>query len=267
MTQAIPQPDPSATESRSSLGVDASSTPNRLGRLLNDNWRFKFAEVVLVFVVAATTIVVGQPLAGEGPIASQIPVILANALMLLTVWIGLRVRGQRLSHFGFNIGLPSPKRSLVLIGKSLLTLLFALTAFVFGAILMANIVGIPQAADMSEYNPMAGNLKLLLLSLPAVWFFASFGEEVIYRGFLIVRTSELATSVRPWFSILLAALCFGVAHYSWGLAGIVQTTFMGLALGYAYMKVGRNLWVTVLAHGVMDTVLFLQMYLQVPKNL
>jgi len=36
---------------------------------------------------------------------------------------------------------------------------------------------------------------------------------------------------------------------------------MGFALGAAYLKLGRNLWVTVFAHAFLDTALFVQMYL------
>ncbi len=36
---------------------------------------------------------------------------------------------------------------------------------------------------------------------------------------------------------------------------------MGLALGMSYLLVKRNLWVTILAHAYMDTILMLQMYL------
>jgi membrane protease YdiL (CAAX protease family) len=36
---------------------------------------------------------------------------------------------------------------------------------------------------------------------------------------------------------------------------------MGLALGVSYLVVGRNLWVTILAHAYMDTILMVQMYL------
>ncbi len=42
---------------------------------------------------------------------------------------------------------------------------------------------------------------------------------------------------------------------------MVETGFMGLALGMSYLMVKRNLWVTILAHAVMDTILMLQMYL------
>ena len=45
----------------------------------------------------------------------------------------------------------------------------------------------------------------------------------------------------------------------------MQTGFIGLALGVSYLAVGRNLWVTILAHGYMDTLLMLQMYFGASK--
>ena len=35
---------------------------------------------------------------------------------------------------------------------------------------------------------------------------------------------------------------------------------MGVALGASYLAVKRNLWVIILAHAYMDTILVLQMY-------
>ena len=43
--------------------------------------------------------------------------------------------------------------------------------------------------------------------------------------------------------------------------GIVQTGFMGLALGICYVKLKRKLWALILAHAYMDTVLMVQLYL------
>ena len=42
--------------------------------------------------------------------------------------------------------------------------------------------------------------------------------------------------------------------------GIGQTGFMGLALGVSYLVVGQILWVLILAHAYMDTILMVQMY-------
>lgn len=238
------------------------TSPTRLGRLLLDHQWARVGEIGVVAAGAALAFAGGALLHVEGPILGQIPVILANAAMLAIVWLGTRARGQRLGHFGLAFGRPTLRQVLRVLGQALLVLVFAVIAFVAGAILMANLTAQPQQADMSQYNSLAGNLPLLLVSLPTVWFFASFGEELIYRGFLIVRISEFDNRVSPWMAVLASALLFGVAHYTWGLPGMVQTGFMGAALGASYLRFGRNLWITVLAHGVMDTVLFIQMYSQ-----
>ncbi|MCH9646835.1 MAG: CPBP family intramembrane metalloprotease [Deltaproteobacteria bacterium] len=239
-----------------------NAAPSAVGLLLMSSQWARWGEIGAVFGAAILALFLGKGLAGEGPITSQIPVLLANALMLFAVWLGLRVRGQRLDHFGFAFRSSTWRRSLWVGGQSILTFVAAIAAFVVGAVIMANLMSQPQQADMSGYNAMAGNLPLLLVSLPTVWFFASFGEEVIYRGFLVTRISELGSWSKPWIAVAASAVLFGVAHFSWGLAGMVQTTCMGLALAVAYLVVGRNLWVTILAHGAMDTILFLQMYLQ-----
>ena len=104
---------------------------------------------------------------------------------------------------------------------------------------------------------------MLIATLGVVYVTASFSEEVIYRAFLMNRIAELGGSKRvSWiFAIVISSIAFGLAHYSWGPAGMVQTTFMGLALGTAYFVFGRRLWVVILAHGYMDTILLVQVYL------
>jgi len=42
---------------------------------------------------------------------------------------------------------------------------------------------------------------------------------------------------------------------------MVQTGFMGLALGICYIKLKRRLWILILAHAYMDTILMIQMYM------
>ena len=100
------------------------------------------------------------------------------------------------------------------------------------------------------------------LVLAAVYLASSFGEEVTYRGFLITRIAELGSGGKgAWrLGVLASSIAFGLIHFAWGPAGMVQTGFMGLALGVSYLAVGRRLWVLVLAHAYMDTILLLQVY-------
>jgi len=38
-------------------------------------------------------------------------------------------------------------------------------------------------------------------------------------------------------AVLISAILFGLAHFEWGLMGMVQTGFMGLARGISFLFV------------------------------
>jgi len=61
--------------------------------------------------------------------------------------------------------------------------------------------------------------------------------------------------------VLISSLIFGLAHFGWGLTGMVQTTFMGLALAVSFVLFKRNLWVLVAAHAYMDSALIWPLFL------
>jgi membrane protease YdiL (CAAX protease family) len=128
---------------------------------------------------------------------------------------------------------------------------------------MANITGIPESANMSSYDYLKNNMGMFILTLAGVYIVSSFGEEVIYRAFLINRISQIGfnTNTGRIFAILISSVVFGLVHYEWGLMGMVQTGFMGLALGISYIKLKKRLWILILAHAYMDTILMVQMYL------
>lgn len=140
--------------------------------------------------------------------------------------------------------------------------MLAMIAFALGSVIMAPFTGIPESADMSNYAYLQNNIPMLLLTLLGVYIVSSFGEEVIYRAFLINRISEMGFSDK-WknrIAVILSAIIFGLIHYEWGPMGMVQTGYMGLVLGYFYIRYDRKIWILVLAHAYMDTILMVQMY-------
>ena len=233
-----------------------------LGRALLTNKLAQVGELVVVFVVAFAVIMGAGPLVEDNPVARQGVVWVANVLMLVTVWLGLRLRGQSWEHFGLSLRLGSRRTIVRTVMLSFVVFAAGVAAFVVGAVVMANIVGKPESADMSGYDYLRGNLPMAMLALVAVYIVSSFGEEVIYRAFLINRIAELGSGGRAaWrLAVVIGSVVFGLAHFDWGLVGMVQTGFLGLALSVAYLIVRRNLWVTILAHVYMDTILILQMY-------
>ncbi len=237
------------------MSTVSPARPNRVAMNL--------AEFAIVAILAIVTIAAGWKIAGDGTLARQLVVWVANVTMLATIWLGLRLRNQAWAHFGLEFRRVNGRTVMRAVARSIVVFLAALVAFVAGAVAMAMIVGRPTPADMSSYEYLQGNLPMLLLALAGVYVVSSFGEEAIYRGFLMTRIAEMGGGGKTaWrVAVIVSALVFGLIHFGWGPAGIVQTTLMGLALGAAYLIVGRNLWVLVLAHAYLDTILLVQLYM------
>ena len=234
----------------------------------NTNKLHPAAEIVLVALVACTTIAVGWWAVGDGLLARQLVVWVANVAMLLVIWGGLRLRGETCWHVGLAFGWPGWRHAFVNVLKSLLVFVVAIFAFALGSLCVPLLGTGPTQADMSSYDWLRGNLPMLLLALAGVYVASSFGEEVIYRGFLVNRFAEIGGG-KPSanvMAVVASAVIFGLIHFGWGVVGIIQTTCMGLALAICYLALKRRLWPLVLAHCYLDTLLLVQVYLSPPAT-
>ena len=119
-----------------------------------------------------------------------------------------------------------------------------------------------EAIDLSIFKDLKGNLLILIVYLVVSWTEAAFIEEMFFRGYLLNRITDVAGRERIGIMIALigSALVFGVAHAYQGITGVVDTALAGLVLGTVYLLGRRNLWLPILAHGVIDTVGFLLIY-------
>jgi membrane protease YdiL (CAAX protease family) len=235
---------------------------NKLGQLLKTNRSAKTVEIIMVFLVAFLFIKAFGSNESSDLLYNQTIIWTANILMLLMVFTGIKLRGEGLEHFGFSFKKVTWKIGLKTFLQSIIVFILALAGFVIGSIIMANITGIPESSDMSSYDYLKDNIWMLFLTLGGVYIVSSFGEEVIYRAFLINRISELGLNSKKGkiLAVIISAIIFGLAHYSWGIMGVVQTTFMGLALGGSYLYLKKRIWVLIFAHAYMDTILMFQLY-------
>jgi len=114
----------------------------------------------------------------------------------------------------------------------------------------------PPAAGPSGFSEITGHPMVALRWLFIVWTFAAFGEEISYRGYLVTRAADVGARSKfaYWIAVVLVSVLFGYGHYYKGPAGMVDSGMAGLVLGAAYLLSGRNLWVCILAHGLIDTV-------------
>lgn len=243
--------------------MKTNNARTKIGYLLNTNRIVKISEVLLVSLSAFTLIKILTPYAGDNQLMKFGIVWGANLLILSLVWLGIKLRGQKWSDFGLTFGRIRFKESSRIFLLSLLVCILGLAGYMLGTLIMANISGMPESADTSVYEYLHNNLYMLILTLMGVYFISSFGEEVIYRAFLINRISELGLNNRfgKIVTVLISAVIFGSAHYEWGATGMVSTGVMGLVMGICYLKFKKKLWILVIAHAYMDTILLVGEYL------
>jgi membrane protease YdiL (CAAX protease family) len=118
--------------------------------------------------------------------------------------------------------------------------------------------------DPAMFDPLRGNLGALFVNVLVVsWLHAAVSEEIIFRGFLLQRFERaLGGGTRGLgIAIVLQAALFGAAHYPQGAPGIVATSLGGLLWGAIFLWAHRSLWVCIIGHAVMDTILFLLVFL------
>lgn len=185
-----------------------------------------------------------------------------GALMLgcaVVAWRA-RARGVRMAELGLARPRSIPR-----------TLLLGLV----GAIGLLVVVGLSQqllitalelpAPDISRFTTLLATPGGLALALFSGWTSAAFAEEFIVRGWIMGRFASLMGSTRSaWLSsALLTSVAFGFMHFYQGWAGIVLTGLVGFLLALLYLAVRRNLWVVIIAHGLVDTVSFVAVYMAV----
>jgi uncharacterized protein len=182
---------------------------------------------------------------------SKIPYLVAVA------WISLWLRGLHWRDVGFCI-YRNWRKTLAIgilagVGTELLELFCTQP-------LLARLFG--KMPDLSAFDRVAGNVKWLAVSLAFTWTLFAFGEELIFRGYLMNRIAGISRPRRSGWTIplVLTSLIFGLSHFHQGITGVSENFIDGMILGALYLGCGCNLAVPIIAHGVTDTVDFLLIF-------
>jgi len=178
----------------------------------------------------------------------------ATPYLLLVGWLSLWLRGLGWRAVGFRR--PTRWRDALLPGIAVGAVFQFFSLYILEPLIVL-LTGKP--IDLSQFAPIKGNVFLLALFLVLVWTLAAFGEELVYRGYLMNRVSELMGGGNwAWtLSLVAVSVLFGVAHLYQGISGVATVIAASLMYGGLYLWSGRNLWAPIIAHGVYDTVAIL----------
>ena len=178
--------------------------------------------------------------------------IVPNEVIVLSVlgFISMRLRDGGWFAMGFKR--PASWRRILLIA-----LVAAILRILLGQFLIEPVTDLfwSKPSPPALANEITGNVKIAFVALLLVWTFAAFGEEIVYRGYLLTRAADVGkrSELAYWIGIVLVSILFGYGHYYKGAAGVIDSGVAGVILGSAYMLAGRNLWASIFAHGFIDT--------------
>lgn len=228
-------------------------------RLLNSDTRGHLNGILAVFVPVVTVALIGESLGTDTSFASALVITLAYLLGVVIATVVLKAQGS-----GWRkVGLARPKswpKTIVMALGALLAVAVVTTGF---QVIWTNIPDMAiQPSDQSDYNSITGNLPMFLVMVAAAWTTVVFGEEMLFRAFLTVSLAGALGNVKARWALALigSSLMFGLAHFSWGPAGMIETATFGLILGFVYLRSGRNLWAGIIAHALANTIKFTLIY-------
>ena len=238
--------------------TENGSLRDRLGKQLNEKASLSWIAMLIVLVIAGIVLQAGNRLNSIPLALSSIPI----AWILLRGLMGLQK--LRWSDFGFK----KPKNWLHIIGCALAGTI--LLHIVISFILMPLVIKLTgKPVDSSQFDLLRGNPLALLIGLLIVWTLAAFGEEMVFRGYIMHAFARpfKHKSIGWALAAFLTSILFGLGHSYQGITGVILTGVVGVLYALSFFLCERNLWVPILIHGLYDTSAFLIIYFNLDKIL
>ena len=195
----------------------------------------------LIEVIVGSSIVVGDNVWHRLPNS----VVLLSGMALISFWLREHEWGAA------GLTLPRSWKRTVLIAVVAVIAQQALGQYVVDPLTRPYLHYHAEANPMESAHGYAGLLRWFGIT----WTYAAFGEELGYRGYLLNRVADLGGHSRSalLLGLLWSSALFGFAHWYQGPAGVISATVSGLVYGAAYLLSRRNLWTSICAHGLSDS--------------
>lgn len=212
--------------------------------------------LVLAFMLIVKSIADYFEIIGAGSIAIWCAILVATIFM----------KRRKATWQSLGLVLPKDRRDwLINIGLAFLTvvMVFLLMGLVLDPILSH--YSLDKPADVANRFQFFLGKPLLFITylITVVWIGAALGEELLMRGFLLNRLTDVfGKNKMGWVvAMVIHAIVFGMLHIYQGLAGIITTTFIALVLGTVYLVAKKRLLPVILAHLIINTISLTAFYL------
>lgn len=134
---------------------------------------------------------------------------------------------------------------------------------IYGYVLIPTVTALTGAPmDFSVFEQFKGDVSASLSLLLYIWISAAFGEEIVFRGYLMTQFTKFlgSSKISLVLNILIFGVLFGLIHAYQGISGQIITGIMGMLLAVIFHIRKNDLWFNIVLHGCIDTVAVVYMY-------
>ncbi|WP_299158312.1 CPBP family intramembrane glutamic endopeptidase [uncultured Tenacibaculum sp.] len=151
-------------------------------------------------------------------------------------------------------------------------ILLAILSVVIVAVVMGLLVkpllesfGLTNPADVADRFSFFLGKPIVFISylIGVIWFGAALGEELLFRGYLLNRLIDFTGNNKHGIllALLIHSVIFGSLHIYQGIAGVIATGCIALIFGSIYFMIKRKLFPLIIAHGIINSMSLIGLYL------
>lgn len=151
--------------------------------------------------------------------------------------------------------------------KQLLVVAPVAAAIIFILYLFVIVPGVTyftgEPMDFSLLETYRGNLPAILLLIIFAWVSAGFGEEILFRGYLMRQFTKFfgSSTLSIVLNILILGVVFGWLHSYQGISGQIVTGIVGAIIATIFHVRKDDLWFVIAIHGFFDTIALSSYYI------
>lgn len=178
--------------------------------------------------------------------------------ILLFVWLFLKRTKEGFRDVGFRFK-PCSRRAALVGSLAAVAILGIMQLLVFPA--LEAIVEL-ESEELGLYEFIRASKVQLAITIAMGWLVGGLYEEIVLHGFVFTRLEKMFSGEHATaLSFSVSCILFGAYHLQMGTAGafnalVVGTVYMGLFLHFK-----RNLWASIICHGVYNTLVMTLIYL------
>jgi len=177
--------------------------------------------------------------------------------ILLFVWLVLKYSNETFSDIGFSFKQFNPKS--IFIGAIVAVLTLSFMQLVFFPALEYFVT--LEETDVELYDFIRENKWQYFFIIIMAWLIGGFYEEIVFHGFIFTRLEKMlpgkyATSI----AFMVTVIIFGAYHFQLGADGLINALFVGAVYLALFLFYKRNLWYSIICHGVYNTIVITMIY-------